>query len=174
MFLKSLFWCSHFFEILFLCKKSPIKSHFIQLIGAFLWQLRKTQNIMKLFWNTKNVAFSYWQVLFLTHKNLSHYWINIKMWTSSKHNSDALVFRSRNMGHFSIGCFHECKISRDFAIICFYENTQLKKYCIWFLRRKMLETRLARSSHKILHSVQILSSNSKILRKVWVECQLSK
>ena len=96
------------------------------------------------------------------------------MWANSKRNSDALVFRNRNIGHFSIGCFHECKISRDFAIICFCQNTQLKKYCIWFLRQKMLETRLARSSHKILYSVQILSSNSKILRKVCVDCQLSK
>ena len=140
----------------------------------FLWQLQKTQNITKLFWNIKNGAFPYWQVLFLTRKNLSNYWINIKMWTSSKQNSDKLVFRNRNMVYFSTVCFHDCKISRDFAIICFCQNTQLKKYWIWFLRRKMLETRLARSSHKILHSVHILSSNSKILCKVWVECQLSK
>ena len=113
----------------------------------------------------KKGVFSYWQVLFLTHKNLSHYCINIKMWASSKHNPDALVFRNRNMGYFSIGCFHECKISRDFAIICFCQNAQLKKYGIWFLRQKMLETRLARSSHKILHSVQILSSNRKYFAK---------
>ena len=38
-----------------------------------------------------------------------------------------------------MGCFHECKILRDFAIICFCQNTQFKKYCIWFLRRKMLD-----------------------------------
>ena len=126
-FLKSLFWCSLFFEIFFLCKKSPIKYNFIQLIGAFLWQLQKTQNITKLFWNIKNGAFPYQQVLFLTRKNLSHYWINIKMWTSSKQNSDKLVFRNRNMVYFSIVCFHNCKISSDFAIICFCQNTQLKK-----------------------------------------------
>ena len=41
----------------------------------------------------------------VNNKNLSHYWINIKMCASSKHNSDALVFRNRNMGQFSIGCF---------------------------------------------------------------------
>ena len=64
-----------------------------------------------------------------------------------------------------IVCFHECKILWDFAIICFRQNTQLKKYCTYFLRRKMIETRLTRSSHKILHSFQVLSSNSKIFRK---------
>ena len=49
------------------------------------------------------------------------------MWTSSKQNSDKLVFRNRNMVYFSIVCFHDCKISRDFAIICFCQNTQLKE-----------------------------------------------
>ena len=119
----------------------------------------------KLFWNIKNGSFSYWQVLLFTHENLSHYWINIKMRASSKHNSDALAFTNRNMGYFSIVCFLECKTLRDFKIICFRQNTQLKKYCMYFLQRKMIETRLTGSSHKILHSFQVLSSNSKILQK---------
>ena len=119
----------------------------------------------KLFWNTKKGAFSYWQVLLFTLETFSYYWINIKMWATLKLNSDWSVFTNRNMGCFSIVCFHECKILGDFAIICFRQNTQLKKYCMYFFRRKMIETRLTRSSHKILHSFQVLSSNSKILRK---------
>ena len=71
-----------------------------------------------------------------------------------------LVFRNRNTGYFSIGCFHECKISLDFAIIGFCQNTQLKKYCIWFLRRKMLETRLGRSSHKIVIIIKNNNNNN--------------
>ena len=92
---------------------------------------------------------------------LNHY----QMWASSKHNSDVLAFRNKNIGCFSTVGFHERNILRDFAMICFRQNTQLKKYCMYFLRRKMIETRLTRSSHKILHSFQVLSSNSKILRK---------
>ena len=119
----------------------------------------------KLFWNMKKGGFSYWQILLFTPENFSCYWINIKMWATSKHNADLLVFTNRNTGCFSIACFHECKILRDFAIICFRQNTQLKKYCMYFFRWKLIETRLTRSSHKILHSFQVLSSNSKILRK---------
>ena len=55
------------------------------------------------------------------------------MLASSKHNSDKLVFRNRNMGYFSIVCFHDCKISRDFAIICFCQNTQLKKEILYMV-----------------------------------------
>ena len=58
-------------------------------------------------------------------------------------------FTNRNMGYFPIVFFHECKILRDFAIIRFRQNTQLRKYCMYFLRWKMIETRLTRSSHKM-------------------------
>ena len=96
------------------------------------------------------------------------------MWASSKHNSDASVFPNRNIGYFSIAYFHECKIciiSRLFVCVKIHNST---KYCENFLRRKMIKTSFTRSSHKILDSVQVLSSNTKIFHKVWVECQLSK
>ena len=122
--------------------------------------------MVKLFWNIKNGAFSHWPVLLFAHENLSHYWNHIKIWASSKHNFDTLVFTNRNMGHFSFVCFSMkvkfCMISQLFV---FFQNTQLKKYCMNFLWWKMIETWLTRSSHKILHSFQILSSNSKILQK---------
>ena len=149
----------------------------------------------KLFWNIKNGTFSYWQVLLFSCENLSHYWINVKMWASSKHNSDhgtyntnvriiivlwsdALDFKNRNIGYFSIVCFHKCKILTDFAIICFRQNTQLNEILYVFFEeendKNTFDKIMTRSSHKILDSVQVLSSNSKILHRVWVESQLSK
>ena len=123
------------------------------------------------------LEYKYWQVLLFTHENLLHYWINIKMWASSKQNSDALVFTNRNIGYFSIVCFHECKILTDFAIICFRQNTQFNEilYVLFAVEndRNTFDKIMARSNHKILDNVQVLSSNSKILRKVWVECLIT-
>ena len=92
------------------------------------------------------------------------------MWASSKHISDALVFTNRNIEYFSIVCFHDCKILTDFAIICFRQNTQLSEilYVLFAAEndRNTFNKIMTRLSHKILDSVQVLSSNSKILRKV--------
>ena len=138
----------------------------------------ENSNMTKLFWNVKNGAFSYWQVLLFTNENLSHYWISMKMWASSKQNSDVSVFTNRNIGYFSIVYFHECKILRYFAITCFCQNTHLSKILYVFFEvenvRNTFDKIMTRSSHKILDSVQVLSSNNKILCKVWLECQLPK
>ena len=92
------------------------------------------------------------------------------MLASSKHNSDALVFMNRNIGYFSIVCFHECKILTDFAIICFRQNTQLNEILYVFFEeeneKNTFDKIMTRSGHKILDSVQVLSSNSKILHRV--------
>ena len=63
------------------------------------------------------------------YSHMKTFYITVSMskkGASSKHNSDALVFTNRNIGYFSINCFHEFKILSDFAIIYFRRNALLK------------------------------------------------
>ena len=114
--------------------------------------------------NIKNSAFSYWYILLFTHLNLACYWINTKMWASSKHNSDLPVFPNRNIRYSSIVYILNVKFFMILGLFIFVKIHNSTKHLSIFCGGKMIKTCLARYNHKIVDSVQVLSSS-----KVWVE-----